>query len=52
MIELIEKDNAVIFDVVIVPRALRSEIVSGETSKSKRIKIINMTWRAFEQAIK
>lgn len=94
MIELTEKDGAVIFNVRVVPRASRNEIVGehdgamkvriasppvngaantelikllakrfgvaksdveivgGETSKSKRIKIGNMTKRCFEQVIK
>lgn len=94
MIELTEKEGAVIFNVRVVPRASRNEIVGehdgamkvriasppvdgaantelikllakrfgvaknyveivgGETSKSKRIKIGNMTKRRFEQVIK
>lgn len=94
MINLTEKEGAVVFNVRIVPRASRSEIVGehdgalkvriasapvdgaanaelikllakrfgvakcdveivgGETSKTKRIKIINMTRRAFDQVIK
>ena len=94
MIDITEKEGAVIFNVRVVPRASRSEIVGehdgglkvriasppvdgaanselikllakrfgvaksdveivgGETSKSKRIKIGNMTKRRFEQVTK
>lgn len=94
MIDLTEKEGAVVFNVRVVPRASRSEIVGehdgalkvriasapvdgaantelikllakqfgvaksdveivgGETSKTKRIKIINTTKRHFEQITK